>query len=244
LNNVLKQIANINNPIFWSVIGFALLIVIVKIIGKIRDRRLIKSVTSLNRGTKSEREFILSLLKHDIPSQTIFHDLCVRKNNGKFSQIDVVVVTTQGILVFEVKDFSGWIFGSGNNSHWTKVLAYGKKKYRFYNPIKQNTNHIKALKSQLKQFDKIPFFSIITFYGDCELKDINYVPEGTYLTKPQRVFEVIRLIKNNNVPAPYTDKRGVITTLKQAVNYGAILKNQEKHVDNINDMLGKHRIFD
>lgn len=223
--------------------GFTILIVIVKIIGRIRDRRLIKVVTSLNRGTKSEREFILSLLKHNIPSQTIFHDLYVKKNNGKLSQIDVVVVTTQGILVIEVKDFSGWIFGSGNHSHWTKVLAYGKQKYRFYNPIKQNTNHIKALKSQLKQFDKIPFFSIITFYGDCELKEINYVPEGTYLTKPERVFEVIRLIKNSNAPAPYTDKREVITTLKQAVSYGAIINNQEKHVDDIKDMVGKHRIF-
>lgn len=244
MEDILKHIDKIDSPIIWAVIGFVFLVFVLKQISKMRNRRLIKSVTSLDRGTKSEREFILKLLKYGIPSQTIFHDLCIRKRNDKFSQIDVVVVTTQGIIVFEVKDFSGWIYGSGNNSHWTKVLAYGKKKYRFYNPIKQNANHIKALKSELKQFNDIPFFSIILFFGDCELKEINYVPEGTYLAKERRVFEVLRQIKDNNIPAPYTNKREVVSTLQHAVNCGAIQKNQEKHVDNINDMLGKHRIFD
>lgn len=244
LNSVLEQIAKIDKSIYWGILVFVLLFIIIKIALKIRDNKLIKKVTSLKRGTKSEREFILSLLKNGIPEQTIFHDLLVRKKDGKFSQIDVVVVTTQGIIVFEVKDFSGWIFGSGNNSHWTKVLAYGKKKYRFYNPIKQNNYHIKALKSQLKQFDNIPFFSIITFYGDCELKEINYVPKGTYLTKPNRVFDIINMIKNGYGPAPYTNKREVVTALQQAVDCGAILENQEKHFQDIRDMLGKNRIFE
>ncbi len=244
MNDVLKQIENSKEPIFWTVVAIVLLLLIFKLVSTIIDRRRIKSVTSLKRGTKSERTFILSLLKHGIPPITIFHDLYVKKNNDKFSQIDVVLVTTEGIIVFEVKDFSGWIFGNGNNAQWTKVLAYGKRKYRFYNPIKQNANHIKALKSQLKQFDKIPFYSIIVFYGECELKEINYVPVGTYLTKPKRVFEILSQIKYNNLPAPYTNKREVITALQQAVNAGSILENQQKHVDNINDMLGKHRIFE
>jgi len=244
LEDISRHIDKIDSPVLWTVIGFVLFVFMLKQISKMRDRKLIKSVTSLDRGTKSEREFILRLLKHGIPSQTIFHDLCIQKRNDKFSQIDVVVVTTQGIIVFEVKDFSGWIYGNGNNSHWTKVLAFGKKKYKFYNPIKQNASHIKTLKSALKQFDDIPFFSIVLFFGTCELKEINYVPQRTYLAKERRVFEVIDQIKNNNIPAPYTNKREVVTTLQHAVDCGAIQKNQEKHITNIKDMLGKHRIFD
>lgn len=239
----LKYIGGNDNIILWIVIGIILLVLVIPLISKIRDRRLLKTVTSLNRGTKSERDLVLRLLKHGIPSQTIFHDLCIEKNNGEFSQIDVVIATTEGIIVFEVKDYSGWIFGNGNYSHWTKVLAYGKKKYRFYNPIKQNQNHIKTLRKQLRQFENIPFFSIIAFYGDCELKEINYVPNGTFLVKSHRILEVLRQIRKNNEPAPYTDKHEVIRMFEQAVENGKSINNQEKHIENINDMIGKDRIY-
>ena len=165
------------DTILISTIVFFLIISIVrKSKQRKKDRELIKSVTSLNRGTSSERELILRLLKNGIPKETIFHDLLIKKNFNKFSQIDMVIPTKEGIIVFEVKEYSGWIFGSGNNRNWTQILAYGEKKYKFYNPIKQNNTHITELKKTLKQFQKVPFFSIIVFFGDCELKEINYVP--------------------------------------------------------------------
>lgn len=240
---VWEQMFTNDNIILWTAISIVFLIAFIPLIRKIRDRRLLKTVTSLNRGTKSERDLVLRLLKKGIPSETIFHDLCIVKNNGKFSQIDVVVATTEGIIVFEVKDFSGWIFGNGNYSHWTKVLAYGKRKYRFYNPIKQNKNHIESIKKQLRQFKNIPFFSIIVFYGDCELKEINYVPNGTFLVKSHRIFEVLKQIRKNNEPAPYSDKHEIIRLLEQAVENGENIDIQEKHVEDIEGMTGKHRIY-
>ena len=239
-----KQIVEYNNFLVLAVLTIVLLVFIIPLIRKIRDKQLLKTVTSLKRGTRSERDLVLRLLKHRISSQTIFHDLIIEKNNKEFAQIDVVVATTEGIVVIEVKDYSGWIFGNGNHTHWTKVLAYGKQKHRFYNPIKQNNNHINTLKKQLKQFKNIPFFSLIVFYGDCELKEINYVPKGTFLVKPHRIFEVLKQIKKNNAPAPYTDKHEIIRFLEYAVKNGENQNNQEKHIDNINDMLGKDRIFD
>lgn len=230
--------------IFWILIGLILLKVIFSLIRKFRDRKLLKTVTSHNRGTQSERNLVLQLLKWGVPAPTIFHDLCIEMKNGEFSQVDVAVATSEGIIVFEVKDYKGWIFGNANHSHWTKVLAYGKKKYRFYNPIKQNNRHIEILRRQLRQFEKIPFFSIIVFFGDCEFKEINFVPEGTYLVKFPRLFEVLRLIKQNNEAAPYTNKKEVVEVLKKAVIKGGDSGNQEKHIENINDMLGKNRIFD
>lgn len=227
----------------WILISIALLGVIIPLYREFRDRRLLKTVTSLKRGTKSERLLILKLLKFGIPAQTIFHDLYIEKKNGKFSQIDVVLATTEGIIVIEVKDFSGWIFGNGNHSHWTKVLAYGKKKYTFYNPIKQNKSHIEALRKQLKQFENIPFFSLIVFYGDCELKELNFIPKDTFLVKSYRIFEVLKLIKKYNEPAAYTNKREVVEMLKQSVKKGGDPYNQNIHNENIRDMLGKDRIF-
>lgn len=209
-----------------------------------KNLELIKSVTSLDRGTGSERSLVLKLLKGGIPSETIFHDLMIKKGNDKFSQVDIVLATTQGIVVIEVKSYSGWIFGNGNQTNWTQVMAYGKKKYRFYNPIKQVKSQITSLKNSLNQFDKIPFFSIIVFYGDCRLKEINYVPEGTFIVKPHRILEALNLIKANNEPAPYENKQEVVDALKGAVLNGANNDYQKKHIDNIKNTVGKHRILD
>ena len=225
------------------VIGFFIISNIIKSNQRKRDRELISSVTSLNRGTSSERSLILQLLKKEFPSVTIYHDLIIKKDNDEFSQIDLVLVTSEGIIVIEVKDYSGWIYGSGNNTNWTKVLSYGRKKYKFYNPIKQNNNHINELRKTLKQFEKIPFFSVIVFFGDCELKEINYVPKGTYLVKSHRMFEVLNLIKNENEPTEYTNKREVVKTLKQLVSLGENTDYQKQHIENIKDMVGKERIF-
>ena len=112
------------------VIGFFIIYYIIKSYQRKRDRELISSVTSLNRGTNSELLLILQLLKKGFPSVTIYHDLIIKKDNNGFSQIDLVLVTSEGIIVIEVKDYSGWIYGSGNNTNWTKVLSYGRKKYK------------------------------------------------------------------------------------------------------------------
>lgn len=184
-------------------------------------------------------------MKLGITPQTIFHDLYLKKNNGEFSQIDLVLITEVGIIVFEVKDYSGWIFGSGNQSQWTQVLAYGRQKYRFYNPIMQNRKHIEELRKRIRHFaNNVPFYSIVLFYGDCVLKDINFVPKGTFLVKSNRVIEVIKIITKNNEPIQYSSKYEVVKILKEAVENGGYKENQIQHIENVKDMLGKERIFD
>ena len=79
----------------------------------------IESVTALDRGTWSERDLVYELLEHGIAPGAIFHDLYVKKANGRHAQIDLVVATKVGLIVFEVKDYSGWIFGRGNQDKWT-----------------------------------------------------------------------------------------------------------------------------
>ncbi len=227
--------------IFISVFLFIVII----IVRKIRKKKLLKIVTEPNRGTQSERDLVLKLLKYGIMPQMIFHDLYLEKNNGEFSQIDLVVITKVGIIVFEVKDYSGWIFGSGNQSQWTQVLAYGRQKYRFYNPIKQNKKHIEELRKKIRQFaGNVPFYSVILFYGDCVLKDINFIPKGTFLVKSDRIIEVMKIIMQNNEPIQYSNKNEILRLLEEAVENGANKENQIQHIENIKDMLGKERIFD
>lgn len=227
----------------WIPLIIFLCLIFYAIFRKIRDKKLLETVTKSNRGTRTERDLVLKLLKYGIPAQTIFHDLYLKKTNGEFSQIDLVVAAKSGIIVFEVKDYSGWIFGNGQHREWTQVLAYGQDKYRFYNPIKQNNKHITEIRKELKQFENIPFYSVVVFYGDCVLKDINFVPDGTFLVKSERIFEVLDLIMSKNKLAMYTDKFEVVKVLKEAVYNGNIKSIQTQHIENVKDMLGKHRVF-
>lgn len=201
-----------------------------------------RKVTRLTRGNKTERALVRQLLKHGIPHQTIFHDLYLKKNDTTYSQIDVVVATKVGIIVFEVKSYSGWLFGTGTQQQWTQVLNYGKEKNRFYNPILQNKNHIRYLKKQLPN-ENVPFFSVVIFYGDCVLKDIYYIPERTYLAKSNKVFMVLKTILREHEPTLYTDKRNIINVLSKAVKNGEDTEIQKKHVQNIKNALGEDRIF-
>lgn len=227
-----------------TILSVILILVFITVFNGVKqDRKLIESVTAINRGTKSERNLILSLLKSGIHPQTIFHDLLIKKTNGEFSQVDLVVATTEGIIVIEVKDYSGWIYGNGGHTNWTKVMAYGKKKYKFYNPIKQVSGHIQSIKKGLNQFKNIPIFSIIVFYGDCELKEIDYVPEGVFIIKPHRLLDAIRQIKSNNPEAPYESKQEIVNYFKQAVINGSNQKNQLRHIQNIKNNVGHHRVL-
>ena len=83
------------------------------------DERL-KEITTADRGTSSEHELISTLLDYGISPKAIFHDLYVENGKYGFSQIDVAVATRVGIIVFEVKDYSGWIFGRGKDMKWTQ----------------------------------------------------------------------------------------------------------------------------
>ena len=213
-------------------------IVIVRI--EIQNNRLLKKVTSLNRGTGTERDLVLTLLKSGVPKETIFHDLYLKKSNGKYCQVDVVVATSVGIIVFEIKRYSGWIFGTGYQRQWTQVLAFGLEKRRFYNPVLQNKTHIANLKRQLNQ-GNVPFFSVIVFYGDCRVKDISSIPDGIFLIKSDRIIEAVKTIKETNNPAMYRSKVEVVRVLREAVYNGGNISVQKQHVKNINDMLSKQR---
>lgn len=207
------------------------------------NKNLIDGKFKPKRGTSSERALVSKLSQYGIPSQTIFQDLYLKKRNDKYSQIDLVVATKVGILVFEVKEFSGWIFGSGYKTNWAQLLNYGRNRFYFYNPILQNAKHIDDLKKQLIQFENIPFYSIIVFYGDCELKEINFVPDNTFVVKSRRVLEVVEKILSESTPAEYTNKREIVDLFEQAVKNGEDFQIIEQHIKNINEMLGKERVY-
>lgn len=108
----------------------------------------------------------------------VLNNLYVVKADGGTSEIDMLLVCTKGLFVFESKNYTGWIFGDDKHKYWTVTLYAGKdwlgsrnvEKHKFYNPIWQNDSHIKHLRKLLG--NTVPMKSVIVFSDRCELKKV------------------------------------------------------------------------
>lgn len=186
---------------------------------KRKERELIEQVTPITRGEWSERRVVLRLLKMGINPKAIFHDLYIQKPNGEYTQVDVAVATKAGIIVFEVKDYSGWIFGNEHQKYWTQLLAYGKEKHRFYNPVMQNSGHIQAIRQCLQQNPDTPIYSVIVFFGSSEFKDVTCNANNTFMIYPRSIQQVVsEILMQPN--ANFGNKYEIMNLFTKAVQNG------------------------
>lgn len=150
----------------------------------------------------------------------------IPKGNGETTEIDVLMICTKGIFVFESKNYSGWIFGSENQTNWYQTLPAGRgrsHKEHFYNPIMQNRSHIKHLRLFLGE--QTPAHSIIVFSDRCTLKSIQVTSNDINVIKRCNVAPVvfnicnqtpIDLLNENNITAIY-DKLYPFTQVDESV---------------------------
>lgn len=126
------------------------------------------------------------LKKLDSDNYILLNDILLTKKDGKTTQVDHIVVSIFGIFVIETKNFQGWIFGSEKSQYWTQVIY--KKKTKFFNPIKQNKGHVKAIIGLISD-PNIPVKSIIAFSNSCKLK---LEPTETKVVYIKNISTIIR----------------------------------------------------
>ena len=107
------------------------------------------------------------------------------------TEIDMIFLHESGLYVIESKNYSGWIFGNEHQKYWTQLLAYGKEKHRFYNPVMQNAGHIQAIRQSLPQNPGIPIYSVIVFFGSSEFKNITCHANNTFIIYPHSIQRVV-----------------------------------------------------
>lgn len=119
------------------------------------------SSRAAEKGEQGE-QFINELLGQTIPGQRyVVNNLIVQDQYGNSSQIDHIFINSNGVFVIETKNLSGTIYGSDSRKEWTQVFNYGKKKYHFYNPIMQNSTHVRRL--QEATGTNLPITPIVVF---------------------------------------------------------------------------------
>lgn len=100
--------------------------------------------------------------------------------NTGTTEIDVLAVSNKGIYVFEMKNYSGYIYGSEKDKNWTQVLNRNTKN-TFYNPLKQNYAHSKAIETYLS-LDSNQIIPIVVFSDRSKLSKID-------ISEKQNVFQ-------------------------------------------------------
>ncbi len=136
----------------------------------------IMNANSMDGMNKGELQLYELLSTKEGEMFRIIPNIILDRHGEGTNQIDLLAITQKGIFVFEMKDYSGWIFGNEDNVEWTQMLnknGFGQKKNRFRNPIKQNENHIKTVRHLLSKNDiHIPIFNVVVFGNNASLKDV------------------------------------------------------------------------
>jgi hypothetical protein len=182
----------------------------------------------------------------------IFVDTYLRKEDGKTTQIDIIVICNQGIIVIESKGYKGWIYGEGDDQEWTQVLAGGNEDYQFYNPIRQNNLHAKVLRKELCSsflssctediLRRTHFFSLIVFDDEANLDNIAFLPKNHYVLKARRLGDVLDEISSND--AIFSD--GEVMKIAYVIRRQRVIPDQtvrESHIQGIKETLGIDRVF-
>ncbi len=128
---------------------------------------IIKILKPRIKGFIGEKTTALVLATLDKKKYRTINDFIVRAE-GESTQIDHIVISNYGIFVIETKNYKGCIIGYESGNYWKQKLY--KENHNFQNPIKQNKYHVKLLKSVLKLFSGVPYYPIVSFASEADIR--------------------------------------------------------------------------
>ena len=149
------------------------------------------AAVKFNKGNYGEFLTYKYLRQYENDGAKFLFNCYLPKGNNQTTEIDVLMIHSSGVFVFESKNYSGWIFGAEYQKNWTQTLPNGRKarKEHFLNPIMQNKLHIKWLQNQIGE--DVPIHSVIVFSERCTLKKVDITSSNIYVVKRNRVRHAV-----------------------------------------------------
>ncbi|MFR5875492.1 MAG: nuclease-related domain-containing protein [Eubacterium sp.] len=189
-------------PLLFLVIAIIILVVVLKVytFSKTTYHNSTKNSyfgTIYDIGKNGEYQIFKQLKFLEKKGCKFLFNVYLPKDNGETTEIDVMLIAPKGIIVFESKNYSGWIFGNEKYKNWTQILPQGKGKSRkehFFNPVMQNNLHIKWLKNVIGE--DYPIHSIIAFSERCTLKDITLYSKDIQVIKRNDIYSAVGKVFN------------------------------------------------
>lgn len=193
-------------------------------------RNLLNALSLLDKsnlkGAIGESVTRSNLAKLNTKEYRVINNVTLELSSGKTTQIDHIVVSIYGIFVIETKNYKGFIFGKESDQNWTQ--AFSQQSFSFYNPIKQNQGHIYSLKGLLKGYGDIPYFSVISFAPQAQLK-VKVKSDNAFVIY---MSQLKRLIKrtSNRVVLTIEEVEKIVEKIEEKNKKG--LKVRSEHISN------------
>jgi ssDNA-binding Zn-finger/Zn-ribbon topoisomerase 1 len=173
-------------------------------------------------------------LKGKFPVNQIFRNLYIKQKNGKYTEIDLATADNGILIIYESKNYSGWIFGDDTADYWTQTFQNGKKQ-KFYSPVRQNNTHIEALREYLKDYP-LEYHSVIVFSERCKLKNVTCSKPNTHVIRRDKVKNIVSTI-NKNASSTISKEQfdEVLALLSKVQRPDDDIKNQ--HLEDVKETL-------
>ena len=165
----------------------------------------------------------------------VLSDLNVKVGN-KTSQIDNIVVGSNGIFVIETKNLNGLIEGNEDDKEIVqhKVgIKGGKYSKTFYNPIKQVSTHVYRVSEVLKRYNLNKWVQGAVYFTNKNcMVDINSTRTPVFSAAEEGDKEILNYIVNydrSNVSITQEDKIKIVSILKEFCIGGNMESNIRMH---------------
>ncbi|MFA7725622.1 MAG: nuclease-related domain-containing protein [Candidatus Izemoplasmatales bacterium] len=242
-----KQVSPIESLVLllWLIIE-AIIILIIRIIKFLYDlitffasKYKLKSgnnffKTYFNKGNYGEFVLYRKMI-HLLGKESVLTNVYLENKNTDTTEIDVLAVSTKGIYVFEMKNFAGYIYGSDQDQNWTQVLNRWSK-HQFYNPLRQNYAHTKAVELFL-EISKESIVPMVVFSNRSKLSKID-------VKEHHNVFqykEAVKFVKKNEKKGmdilSLQQKQDFVIRLLDRCNMSEEIK--QKHIDDVKALQNK-----
>ncbi len=161
--------------------------------------------------------------------ENVFTNIYLDNVNTETTEIDVLAVSEKGVYVFEVKNYSGYIYGSERDKHWTQVLNKWTKN-KFYNPLRQNYAHSKAVENYL-EISNDSVIPVIVFSNNSKLSKINVGVNQKVFQYNEAMKFVRRNEKNSDNVFSTDENKEFLIKLFDKCNMSEDVKN--KHIEDV-----------
>jgi len=176
-------------------------------------------------------------LRFSFPKKRILRNVYIYSEDGKLTEIDIVLLTKNGVFVLESKNYDGWIFGDESLPKWTQTFKNGSK-YPMPNPIIQNANHINKLRSFFADFKDVNFLSVIVFSDRCKLKSISISDNNTRITHRKHLVKTIKELMDSSDVCFTDDEFDIITEMLSPFSRPPA-EIKERHLQELNEPLSR-----
>lgn len=170
-----------------------------------KQRENVRQQRIVAAGQQGEAR-ITRLLERDLaPTCYVLNDITIPFAR-RSAQIDHMVISPQGVFLFETKNWGGALSGDAQAEKWTQIRSRDGKRVQLSNPIRQVSRQADFVNQFLKAhgFDAVPVYPAVVFSnprttweahsGEAPLLRPDEIPEFVYAapTAPNFTFERVR----------------------------------------------------